>query len=262
MAVVPVTYKVSDAFGAITQWSDLNSMERTVTWEDPAGTFHYVTAITQNTLQEFFASYSNWRFTVMQFDTDPTDTPAAAFAALKEIWGEFYGRKSQGVEDAVKAFWKIYSFGADYQEDKKVTTAYGKTTDNKATAQQMADTRNKQYMSDTFPSGDNFAFSSLSTSSGTDVKETTKTAAYDGTLKEDAEVVKAGDIANKSGANSWQHESLSGTDTVTTELTGTKGDIADKIRTEVEFRVQTDVAWSIIKQFAYECLWFSGGADA
>lgn len=259
MAIQAVTYKVSDIFDAITQWSDLNSLERQYSWTEPDGTGHVVNYITQNTLQEFLASYSGWKFTVMQLATDPTDTPAAAFAAFKEIWNEFIGRKSHGIGDAIEAYWKEYSYGADYQEDKTVTTTYGKTKDNKATAQQMADSRNGKTVSESFPAGTTFSFSSLSVGNGTDVEETNTSAAYDGTLKTDSKNKKDGTVSNTSGANTWTNETEGGTDTVHTDLSGTKGDIADKIRREVEFRIQTDVAWKIMQQFVYECLWFDGG---
>lgn len=260
MGMQTATYKVSDCFDAITSDTDINSLTRQISWTDEGGTSHVVAIINSTSWHEFFSNYKDWKFTVSVFG-DPLTTPAAALAALTQKWGEFFGRKAQGVEDAVKAFWKEYSFGADYQEDKTVTTTYGHTKDSKATAQQMADTRNGKNISESFPTGTSFAFSTISQNSGTAVDETTSTAAYDGTLKQDAKTAKNGDVASSSGANSWNNETEGGTDTIHTVLSGTKGDIAEKIRTEVEFRIRVDVGREIMKQFIYECMWFDGGED-
>ena len=236
----------------------LTSLEESVTFTQQDVT-QTVTVLTSNMWASFLAQHNSWKFLSLVQNDFEAASPQNTWVYFTMLFEEFWSRKEKGITDAVKAFYREYDFGTSYGEDKTVTNEYGSTITNEGNTKAVTDKFLGRQASVT---GGGEGGIELTTIAGADVETTTSTAPYDSTtLKQVNKTEDRGSSSNLSGSDSWGKQTRGGEDTETTKLSGYKGDISERIRKEIEFRVQQDIAKQIFDAFAKECLFFDGSEE-
>lgn len=212
-----------------------------------------VPVLSVNNWKRFIAEHASWKFVSLVADIIDEPSPQNSWFYFSFAFTEFWTRKEKGITDAIKAFYKEYDLGASYGEDVTVTTEYGKSVTNNGASKGVSDQKNGAAASITGVPANNGL--SLGTTTGTPVTNTAATVTYDAdTLKDVQKTTQAGSTASQNGSQVWSKEENDGEDTVTTHKSGFNTDIAEKIRTEIAFRIQQDITKQVLDQFAKETL--------
>lgn len=239
-------------------FAPLTSLQESVTFTQQETT-QTVNVLTSNMWASFLAKHNSWKFLSLVPNDFEAASPQNTWVYFTMLFEEFWTRKEKGITDAVKAFYREYDFGTSYGEDKTVTNTYNSNVTNEGNTKAVSD---KYLGRQASVIGGGEGGIELTTIAGTEVETTTSTAPYDSTtLKQVNKNEDRGSSSNLSGSDSWGKQTRGGSDTESTHLSGYKGDISERIRKEIEFRVHQDIAKQIFDAFAKECLFFDGSED-